>query len=311
MQSNPVITGDAERGVAFIAPSGRAPDPASITQATRYFVEQGWRVVNLIDPEHFTQRFGDTDSGRLAQLHAAAARDDVTLVLALRGGYGISRLIDRVDIDLLANSGKLFVGYSDFTPIHQVLAARGVASLAGPMLCDDFGRSEPVAFTMQSFWACVGADEHTVSGRSDCATSLDLEGKLWGGNLAMLAHSVGAPWFAPIEDGILFLEDIAEHPFRVERMLLQLLYAGVLSRQRAIVLGDFSGYRLAEIDHGYDFDAMLAYIRSRVACPIITGLQFGHVPQKLTLAVGAQSRLTKHAHDWQLTMRGYQPRTRG
>jgi len=101
----------------------------------------------------------------------------------------------------------------------------------------------------------------------------------------------------------LFLEDIGEHPYRVERMLLQLHYAGVLKQQKAIVLGDFSGYRLASHDHGYDFAAMLTYLRSIVSVPVVTGLPFGHIRERCSLLVGAEAELILAQQKARLIMR--------
>ena len=103
----------------------------------------------------------------------------------------------------------------------------------------------------------------------------------------------------------LYLEDIAEHPYRVERMLLQLMQAGVLDRQQAIVLGDFSGYRLGPGDNGYDFAQMLAYLRATLPCPLLTGLEFGHIPRRVTIPFGAQGRLVSGTDGWTLTLSGY------
>ncbi len=87
---------------------------------------------------------------------------------------------------------------------------------------------------------------------------------------------------------MLFLEDINEPPYRVERMLIQLRQAGVLGAQRAIVLGDFSNYRVTDYDNGYDMDAVVAYLRDQLPVPVLTGLPFGHCARKLTLPVGAR-----------------------
>ena len=130
-------------------------------------------------------------------------------------------------------------------------------------------------------------------------------GQLWGGNLAMLAHLIGSPYLPQIEQGILFLEDINEHPFRIERMLLQLLHAGILQKQQAIVLGDFSGGRLSAYDNGFDLDAVVIQLRSRITVPIVTGLQFGHLPDKVTLPVGAQATLKADQTGWSLHVEGY------
>ena len=291
--------------VAIVAPGGYAPDPMGVARADALLLAQGCEVRHFDAPNGRYLRFADTDAARLAGLHAAARDPDVDVVLALRGGYGTSRLLQSIDYDLLAHSGKLFVGHSDVTALQLALLAHGGASFAGPMFCADFGRVDISDFTMTQFWQCLRGPVHTVSAATDAAASIDARGTLWGGNLAMLAHLVGTPWMPAIDGGILFLEDINEHPFRIERMLLQLLHAGILEQQRAIVLGDFSGGRLAEHDNGYDFAAMLAFMRTRTTTPIVTGLPFGHVRDKTTLAVGSQATLQVEAGRMLLSMQNY------
>ncbi len=97
----------------------------------------------------------------------------------------------------------------------------------------------------------------------------------------------------------MFIEDIGEHPYRIERMLLQLQYAGILNRQQVIVRGDFFEYRLAPHDNGYDFDAMLAFLRTHVSMPILTGLPFGHIRDRVTLPVGVQAELRSELNGFQ------------
>lgn len=258
------------------------------------------------DPEAIDQRFGADDEGRAAQLHAAAGDADVDIVLALRGGYGLSRLLPLLDMDLLVNSGKRFVGHSDFTAMHMALLAHSqTVSFAGPMVCDDFSREEPSGFTMQHFWDCLSQPVHQISAETAGNPQIRVSGKLWGGNLTMLCHLLGTPYFPRMEQGILFVEDINEHPYRVERLLLQLQHAGMLEKQQALVLGDFSGYRLTPYDNGYDFDAMVAYLRDRLSIPVVTGLPFGHIRDKVTLAVGADAELSCTATQLNLTMSGY------
>ena len=237
---------------------------------------------------------------------AAAADPEVQVVLALRGGYGLTRILPLLDFDKLAASGKLFVGHSDFTVFQMALLAQtGASSFAGPMLCDDFTRAEPSRFTLDDFWRCISAATHTLEIAAAGNPRVKVSGTLWGGNLTMLAHLAGSRYLPPIEDGILFVEDVNEHPYRIERMLLQLLHAGVLGRQQALLLGDFSNYRLSDYDNGYDFDAMLAYLRAHCPIPIVTGLPFGHMADKVTLAVGAQAELLAGDTHWRLTMSRY------
>jgi muramoyltetrapeptide carboxypeptidase len=300
------ITARINAGLAIVALGGYAPDEPGLARAIERLREQGCLVRNYYLPAEKFQRFGGTDDARIAQLYAAVADPDVKVVLMLRGGYGMSRLLRALDFDRLGASGKIFVGYSDFTAFQMgLLAKNGAVSFAGPMICDDFTREEQSDFTMQHFWQCLTGPSHTITAQADGNPLLDASGTLWGGNLAMLVHLLGTPYFPQIDDGILFVEDISEHPYRVERMMLQLLHSGVLARQKAVLFGDFSGYRLSEYDNGYDFNSMLAYLRTQLPVPILTGLPFGHICDKATLAVGCQARLISQADSFSLTMSGY------
>ncbi|RNF31487.1 peptidase S66 [Massilia aurea] len=293
-------------GIAIVAPAGCIPEPSALERAIARLEEQGFLVRNYYDHSCTHQRFGGTDDARLEQLHAAVADPDVHLIIALRGGYGISRLLPRIDFEAIAASGKIVVGFSDLTALHMGLMAKaGGLSYAGPMIAGDFGALEPVTFTLENFWSCLAGPTHTITECVAGNPALDVRGTVWGGNLAMIGAMVGTPYFPRIDDGILWFEDIAEHPYRVERMLLQLMQAGVLERQQAVVLGDFSGYRLGPLDNGYDFDAMLAYLRQTLPLPVLTGLSFGHIERRVTIPFGARGHLVSDAIGFRLTLSDY------
>jgi muramoyltetrapeptide carboxypeptidase len=121
---------------------------------------------------------------------------------------------------------------------------------------------------------------------------------LWGGNLTVLTSLLGTPYFPAIDKGVLFLEDIGEHPYRIERMLTQLLHSGVLARQKAVVLGQFSHYKLVPgHDKGFKLSTVVDWLRSQVKTPVLTGLPFGHVPTKVLLPVGAKVDLVTEGRD--------------
>jgi muramoyltetrapeptide carboxypeptidase len=118
-----------------------------------------------------------------------------------------------------------------------------------------------------------------------------IAGRLWGGNLAMLLSVVGTPFMPRVRDGILFVEDVNEPAYKIERMFLQLAHAGVLQRQAAIVLGDFDPVTPMPNDNGFGLAAVVERLRRSGGPPVYTGLPFGHVPRKLTLPVGGRARL--------------------
>lgn len=293
-------------GIAIIAPAGYTHDLDSIARGIARLEARGCLVHNYYDPDAVHQRFGGTDTARLAQLYAAADDPDVQVVMALRGGYGLTRLLPDIDFARLAASGKLFVGFSDLTALHMGLYARtGALSYAGPMLAGDFGAREPDNFTLDQFWSCLAGPTHGIVEQAAGNPALDVGGTIWGGNLAMLVSLLGTDYFPRIEGGILYVEDVSEHPFRVERMLLQLMQAGVLGRQQAVLLGDFSGYKLGPMDNGYDFDTMLAHLRATLPVPVLTGLRFGHGPHRVTIPFGAQARLVSDAEGFRLRLSDY------
>ena len=293
-------------GIGLIAPAGFASDEAALERGLTRLAAMGCQVSLHTDQSERCERFGATDAQRLAHLHAVMRDPAVDIVLSTRGGYGISRLLPFIDWQLVAESGKLLVGHSDLTAFQMgLLAHTGSISFAGPMLTDDFGRAQLSDFTMQHFWQCLGTGRTMLHGAGGAPIAAPVKGVLWGGNLAMMTHLIGTPYLPKIVGGILFLEDINEHPFRVERMLLQLLHAGVLAQQSAIILGDFSGGRLVDFDNGYSMDSVITLLRSRIDIPIVTGLQFGHIADKVTLPVGANACLRSSAGGWELEISGY------
>jgi muramoyltetrapeptide carboxypeptidase len=293
-------------GIAIVAPSGQTLDQAGLERGIARLEAQGCTVHNYFDTARVFQRFGDTDAGRLAQINAAAADPAVQVVMSLRGQYGLSRLMPQIDFDAMAASGKLFVGFSDSTAFQLGLYAKtGAKSYSGPMFFNDFMPEQLDDFTLGSFWNCLQGPVHriaeTVSGNPAC----DLQGTSWGGNLAMILSLIGTGYLPRVKDGILFIEDVNEHPYRVERMVLQLLQSGVLDQQKALILGDFSNYKLGPGDNGYDFDTMLAYLRATLPIPVLTGLRYGHGRTRVTIPIGASARLVSNAQGFELTLSDY------
>ncbi|MGF6780709.1 muramoyltetrapeptide carboxypeptidase [Paraburkholderia sp. GAS334] len=300
------------RTIELIAPSGYPHDPVVVHRAVGRLRQQGHHVVGVHATERRFQRFAGTDGERAAELNRLADRSQKLpdIVLTVRGGYGAVRILHGLDYEglqrRLSDQPVALVGHSDFTAVQMALLARsGLTTFGGPMLMSDFGAEKVSDFTMQHFWETLSKPSFTVTSRVPQAQPVDVSGTLWGGNLAVLASLIGTPYLPPVENGILFLEDINEQPFRIERLIYQLHLSGILARQRALVLGDFSGGRSFDYDNGYDLDAMVEQVRSVIGIPVITGLQFGHVEDMLTLPVGADARLEADGQGFSLTVSGY------
>lgn len=247
------------------------------------------------------QRFAGDDETRLEALHRVASQAP-SVAMATRGGYGLTRLLDRIDWALMARSvasGTRWVGYSDMTALQMGLLAHAKAeSWCGPMAADDFGREVLDEITPDCFREAMSGELEAVGFRTEPGfDGLEARGTLWGGNLTVLAALLGTRHWPKVKGGVLFLEDVNEHPYRVERTLLQLHQAGVLGQQRAILLGAFSDWRKSPMDRGYDFKAMVAYLRAATGVPILTGLPFGHVPTKVTMPFGRRVTVLVQARD--------------
>lgn len=294
----------------LIAPSGYCINQQAALRGLTRLRETGHQVNNASVIHRREQRFAGTEAERLDDVNSLASLTAAdTIVMPVRGGYGASRLLENIDWQALTarqqHNPLLICGHSDFTAIQSGLLAQGnVITFSGPMLAANFGAEEMNAFTEYHFWLALRNAQYTVEWQGQ-GPACQTEGTLWGGNLAMLISLIGTPWMPKIENGILVLEDINEHPFRVERMLLQLLDAGILNRQNAIVLGSFSGSTPNEYDAGYDLDAVYAFLRSRLSVPLITGLDFGHEQRTVTLPLGAHAVLKNTKETTQLTISGH------
>ena len=282
------------------SPAGVLRQAAPLRRATRRLAALGFTVA--VDEAALArhQRFAGDDATRLGALHRVAAmRPDVAL--ATRGGYGMTRLLPAIDwkaIGASVDAGTRWVGMSDLTSLQLGLLARrkGGVTWAGPLAVDDFGRDDVEGGGDDVTQACfVEAMTGTLEGvgfRTGAGhDGLEARGTLWGGNLTVVLSLLGTPFWPDVKGGVLFVEDVNEHPYRIERGLLQLAQAGVLDRQKAILIGAVSGWRPSPNDRGYTLRSALDRVRSATRTPILEGLPHGHVPVKVSLPVGARVRL--------------------
>jgi muramoyltetrapeptide carboxypeptidase len=290
---------EPDRGLLLFSPAGVLRSVAPLRRAATRLAKLGFSVSIDEDATAKMQRFAGDDATRLAALHRVAALHP-SVALASRGGYGLTRLLDRIDWKRIARSveaGTRWVGMSDMTSLQLgLLAHAGGITWSGPLACDDFGRTAAEGgvddVTESCFVEAMSGALEAIGFRTDAGfDGLEVRGTLWGGNLAMVNSLLATPHWPRIKGGVLFVEDVNEHPYRVERNLLQLQQAGVLDAQKAVVLGSVSGYRKSPNDRGYTLASMLARVREATRTPILTGLPVGHVATKVTLPVGAKVRL--------------------
>lgn len=318
--------------IYIYSPSGAVRDKVAFKRGVQRLKDLGHSTE--IDPAALksVQRFAGNDSERIAAFsRAAASGADVALIT--RGGYGLSRSLPELPYKAIAKAierGMLWVGVSDFSALQAALYAQtGAVTWAGPSLCADFGCGDSAeghdnapddimeaCFDDLVQGVCEGAGwmlpakdvegtANSIALHADSMTAIAskslkngaVKGTLWGGNLAMLTSLIGTPYLPSISKGILWFEDVAEHPYKVERMLLQWLHAGILQKQRAILFGQFSSYKLTPHDKGFKLQTVIERLRSQLKIPVLTGLPFGHVPTKVCLPFGQQTRLMIEGRD--------------
>ncbi len=298
--------------IYIYSPASAVRDKAAFRRGIARLKALGHEVEVDADALATHTRFAGDDATRLAAIHRAAASGaDVALIS--RAAYGFTRILPGIQYKKVAKAiehGTRFVGMSDFTAFQNaVLARTGATTWAGPSLEIDWGvEGEPDDIMAACFddlltghgegagWR-MDKEKPREDGKSAVPEVYVKSAQLWGGNLAVLTSLVGTPYFPEVKGGILFLEDISEHPYRVERMLTQLLHAGVLARQKAVVLGQFTNYKLAPHDKGFKLQTVVDWLRTQIKAPVLTNLPFGHVATKVLLPVGGNVSLSVEGRD--------------
>ena len=292
--------------IYIFSPSSAVRDKAAFRRGVKRLQALGHEVEVDEAALASQMRFAGDDATRIAAIaRAAASGADVALIS--RGGYGLTRILPGLPYKAIAKAidgGTQFVGLSDFTAFNQaVLAKTGRITWQGPALGEDLGTEAEPDDIMLACFDDLLAEQGEGAGwqRPLAEASLQArvkDGVLWGGNLSVLVSLLGTPFFPQIDKGVLFLEDVGEHPYRIERMLTQLLHAGVLAKQKAVVLGQFTNFKLVPAhDKGFKLATVVDWLRSQIKAPVLTGLPFGHVPTKVLLPVGAKVDLVTEGRD--------------
>lgn len=311
----PVKTRPADRAnsLRLFACSGYAEDPARLENGLNRLFQAGFAVSNHQAAYRRFQRFAGSDAERIADFQqvASGAAEVPKVLMGVRGGYGAARILPHIDWARLAAKMQerqtLLFGFSDVTAVQAALLAKGMPSFAGPMLYSEFSKAVPSSYTMDSFIRTTTSTQTTVTVSAFQSRQVRAaDGILWGGNLSVLASLAGSPYMPDIKGGILFLEDVSEQPYRIERMLYTLLLSGVLKKQQAVVLGDFRMGNIRDTyDGSYNLTAVAAQVSRAAGIPVYTGFPFGHIADKTTFPLGAQAQLRPFSGGYQITFSGY------
>ena len=291
--------------IYIFSPSSAVRDKAAFKRGIKRLEAQGHEV--QVDPDALTShmRFAGDDETRLKAI-ARAAASGANIAMISRGGYGLTRLLTQLPYKAIAKSidnGTQYVGLSDFSAFQLAVYAKTQRiTWQGPALGEDFGPESEPDDIMQACFDDLCLEQGEGTGWRIPIEALQKNVKvnnavLWGGNLAVLTSMLGTPYFPLVKKGVLFLEDVGEHPYKIERMLTQLLNASVLQNQKAIVFGQFTSYKLIPHDKGFKLKTVIDRLRNQLKIPVLTGLPFGHVSTKVLLPIGAKVDLATEGRD--------------
>jgi muramoyltetrapeptide carboxypeptidase len=275
--------------VALIAPAGPLQKPEELPRAEENARSLGWETI--IAP-HATDRLGylaGHDRDRLDDINHALRDPHIDAVWCLRGGYGMIRILPGIDYDALDRAPKPIIGYSDVTALHAAVQRKcRLITYHGPTAREtlsDFSRDSFVRAVAEQTDSCgVASNAREISHGT-------AEGRLVGGNLAVLASLCGTAFIPDFSDSILVLEDINEPVYRIDRMLQQLMLAGVMNGCKAIVFGECVKCPDDAGGGGRAFDDLLREIADELGVPCLAGIPVGHISEQWTLPLGATATL--------------------
>jgi muramoyltetrapeptide carboxypeptidase len=284
--------------IGIISPSSPVSDRGKLDAGVSYFEKMGYRVKigkNVMKERGY---LAGTDEERVEDIHNMFLNDDVKLIICLRGGYGASRLLDKIDYGIIKNNPKIFCGYSDITVLQNAFFHKtGLVTFAGPMAGVDFYK-DISEFTAENFWKSVTSSEpikvnYPGKERLSSYKGGIAEGRLIGGNLSLFSTLIGTEYLPEPEGKILFLEEVGEVPYRIDRMLNQLRLSGFLGKIKGVILGSLTDCMESDPQRKSLKleDVMEDYFIKNFLAPVLYNLKHGHINDNLTIPIGVNVRI--------------------
>jgi muramoyltetrapeptide carboxypeptidase len=290
--------------VGLITPSTYVSDPDRLLLAARTVDYFGLRPRMAKNVGKRAGYLGGSIQERLDDLHSMFRDPDVKAVFAIRGGYGSEQLLDRIDYDIIRRNPKIFLGYSDITALHLAIHERtGLVTFHGPVVLSRFSDYTQQWFRRALFeTAPLGAVSNPPETNRLRPNHLlrtvrpgKATGALIGGNLSLIATTMGTPFEIDTRGRILFIEDVDEQPYSIDRMLTQLRLAGKLDAAAGLVFGECNGCRPRDYQPSFESTFSLGEVLDNILgglkIPVLSGLAFGHTDDQLTLPLGVMATL--------------------
>lgn len=282
--------------IGIISPAGPL-EKSEIEKGIGFFENLGYRILK---GEHIYDRYGylaGSDKDRAQDLNNMFRNKDVDMILCIRGGYGVNRILPLIDFDVIRKNPKIFIGFSDITSLlNSIYKRTGLITFHGPMLNSDF-EPETLCSFMEAL-AC-GTEPYTIENKENMKgeyLNIDgvpgtAEGRLMGGNLALIASLMGTPWEIDFKDNIIFIEDVGEEPYRIDRMLTTLELSGKLKGAAGFVIGQFTNCSLSHYERSLTLEQVIEDKILSLNKPAIVNFQSGHSYPRLTLPIGAKVKI--------------------
>lgn len=280
--------------IAIIAPAGQIRDHQEFNAGIRLLTEMGFEPRFPRDLWPGTGYLADTDANRAYEFNRMWADSEVSALLAVRGGYGCLRMVGQIDLEQVRSRPKMLIGFSDITVLHNSFCQQtSLISLHGPTLCSLADSNKE---SLERFYQCLTGNWRAplqMPGVEVLRGTEEARGRLIGGNLSTLLTLLGTPFEPEFAGRILFLEDIGEPPYRIDRMLTQLWLAGKLQDVAGIILGDFSYSKTMETNEQIRHHEMIwnrvLQLTSDRQIPVWGGFPISHGPANMTLPHGAEA----------------------
>lgn len=294
--------------IALVAPAG-AVNGARVREAKANLSRLGYRVKLLRNVSAREGYLAGSDEQRALELDRAFADPEISMILCIRGGYGSPRLLDLINYAAIRRHPKIFVGFSDITALLNAIRQKtGLITFHGPMAEKDFSGKRGLApFGSAHLWSLLdgsaglgkgarrladwGSGAAASLGRRHVITGGLGEGPLVGGNLSTITALMGTPHEIRTEGAILFLEDVNEEPFRIDRMLCQLELAGKFLELEGVLLGAFTRCVATNGKLSFTTEKVLQRCFADLGIPVLAGFPAGHLPDQATLPLGCRVRL--------------------
>jgi muramoyltetrapeptide carboxypeptidase len=290
--------------VGLITPSSYVSDPDRLALAERTIRYFGLRMKMGRNVGKRAGYLGGSIQERLDDLHQMFGDSEVNAVFAIRGGYGSEQLLDRIDYDLIRRNPKVFLGYSDITALHLAIQKKaGLVTFHGPVVLSRFAEYTQKYFRKALFSTeAIGAVANPPDSdplRPNHMLRVIRPGKasgpLTGGNLTLISTTMGTPYEIETRGRILFLEDVDEQPYSIDRMLTQLRLAGKFDGVAGIIFGECHDCRPRDYQPSFEstfsLGEVLDNILGKAPVPVLSGLTVGHTDDQATLPLGVMSTL--------------------